>query len=384
MHNKIRLGLDAKRAFCNYRGLGNYSRLVIEGLLNWASEEVEVFLFTPKVSLEEYKEWPGPQARRVQPSGLEGLVPEVWRGLLQTSLWNPLELDLYHGLSHELPLFAEKVKGQRRAKTLVTIHDLIFLRHPELYPPWDRWTYLRKVKYSCQIADSVIAISEQTKIDLIELLGVPENKIKVLYQAIHPRYYSENICSEKSSPIRPLEQPYFLFVGAFEERKNILRLVKAFSRVQKNCGHHLILIGRGAQQRQIEDLVRAHSLQDFVHVRTTVTSEELPTYYQHATALTYFSLFEGFGLPLAEALMSDTLVATSRGSCFPEAGGPGAIYVDPSSEDEIAQALEAVATFSGEERARRLAQGRQFRSRFHWQNVTQDLTKHYRQVLTAE
>lgn len=379
MLEKVRVGVDAKRAFCNFRGLGNYSRLLIEGLLHWADDEVDLSLFTPRVSLSEYQAWPSGNARRVEPKGFRRLFPELWRGFGQVRDWQHLDLDLYHGLSHDLPW---NVKGaQSKIRTLVTIHDLIFIRYPELYPVVDRLMYSRKVKHSCAVADSIIAISEQTKQDLLDFLKVPEEKITVLYQAVHPRYYkAEQIEKGVENKTPSVSSPYFLFVGAFEERKNILRLLKAFARCQKTTGHQLVLIGRGGLQTQIEELVRSLSIEKFVRILPSVSSQELPQYYQQATAVTYPSLFEGFGLPIVEAMMSETLVLTSSGSCFPEAGGPGAFYIDPLSEDDMSQKLIEIAQLNLADRARRIQLGIEHCQRFHWRSTTEKLVSHYRQL----
>lgn len=379
MPNKIRLGLDAKRAFCNYRGLGNYSRLLIEGLVQWSSDKVDLSLFTPKVSLSEYANWPPSGAHRVEPLGFQKVAPEVWRGLGQVWEWPTHQLDLYHGLSHDLPWNA---KGSRsKTKTLVTIHDVIFVRHPELYPWWDRLVYLQKVKHSCEVADSIIAISEQSKKDLIEFLGIEESKIKVLYQAVHPRYYKTEQKQLAVKKPRLVESPYFLFVGAFEERKNILRLLRAFAKSSKKTEHQLVLVGKGGLRTDIESLISTLGVQDKVKILSGLGSDDLIQLYEDATAVTYPSLFEGFGLPIVEAMMSETLVMTSVGSCFPEAGGPGAFYVDPQSEEEITETLVKIVGLSSEERQQRIEQGLRHCQQFHWRSTTEKLINHYSEVL---
>ena len=382
VQQKIRIGMDAKRAFCNFRGLGNYSRLLVEGLLAWGGDGVDLALFTPQKSLPEYQNWPSGAVRTVQPKGLLALWPELWRGYGQVRDWKRMGLDIYHGLSHELPWRFGASSG--KTKTLVTIHDLIFLRHPELYPTLDRQIYRKKVVHACAVADSVIAISEQTKSDLMEFLQVPENRITVLYQAVHPRYYKKEVQGQTSELKDPkIAGPYFLFVGAFEERKNILRLLRAFSLIHKRVDEKLVLVGRGGMQRALEEQIRLLGLEERVLIFSKVGSEELPRLYQLATGVVYPSLFEGFGLPIVEALMSETLVLTSKGSCFPEAGGPSAFYVDPLSEDELAQKMFEMAKLPSLDRALRLQMGLEHAQKFHWKSTTENLIGHYRRVLEA-
>ena len=386
MQQSLKVGMDAKRAYCNYRGLGNYSRLLIEGLIQWANTEVELKLFTPKKSISEYALWPSSKVQTLMPRGVARMTPELWRGFLQKAIWSQYDLQIYHGLSHDLPWNISN--NTTEPKTIVTIHDLIFLRFPELYPAWDRWTYLKKVKHSCTVADSIIAISKQTKLDLIEFLKVPEDKIEVIYQSIHPRFYkhenlNQNIIIQKSILDGNQQNPYFLYVGAFEERKNILRLIKAFSQSQKETKHDLILIGKGTLKKQIQELILKLQIQTKVHLLTDVSSKDLPLYYQGATALVYPSLFEGFGLPIVEALFSQTLVLTSSGSCFPESAGPGAFYVDPLNGYEIAEQLKEIVKLNSIERKHLISMGSVHCSSFHWKKTTERLMNHYKKVVNS-
>lgn len=384
---KLCIGMDAKRAFCNYRGLGTYSRLLIESLDYWYREELSLVLFTPKVTLPGLEAWPASHEAgsssvvRCMPSKGYQWIPEVWRGYAQVMEWDSLGLNIYHGLSNEIPLGVPSFTGSKkdRVKTIVTIHDLIFMRQPELYPWWDRWNYVRKSKYACERADSIIALSEQTKSDLMEFLKVPEIKIKTIYQAVHPRFYKKDRASTPNPPSVPLSRPYLLFVGAFEERKNILRLIKAFAKVKSQLlDHELILVGKGSLLNDIKKTINSLSLSQDVRILSQLQSEDLPVYYQGATALLYPSLFEGFGLPIVEALMSETLVMTSIGSCFPESAGPGAFFIDPYQEDSMAQSLMDIVNLNSEERLKRIALGLEHCKKFHWKQTSEELVSHYK------
>ncbi len=386
---RMRIGFDAKRAFCNYRGLGSYSRLLIESLARTMSSEenaswLELFLMTPKISMSQMQKWPMEQfpkaaINRVMPKGIARLWPEYWRGYSQVECWKRHDLDLYHGLSHDLP-WSLNVNGKSKTKTVVTIHDLIFIRQPELYPWWDRPIYTKKVTHSCHVADSIVAISQQAKADLMEFLNISPEKIKIIYQAVHPRFYkSEN----KYQPVAAnSSRPYFLFVGALETRKNVLRLVQAFSQVsEKVKDFQLIIVGKGRLKKNILDLVDSLSLGDRVILKSDVKSEDLPPLYQNAFGVVYPSLLEGFGLPIVEAMMSETLVLTSQGSCFPEAGGEAAYYVNPLRIDEIAEGMLKLIHLSLSERQERIALGLQHVQRFHWKNTANELLNHYQSLL---
>jgi glycosyltransferase involved in cell wall biosynthesis len=246
------------------------------------------------------------------------------------------------------------------------------------------------VKHACTIADSVIAISEQTKQDLIEFLKIPEDKITILYQAIHPRYYKREPKTSEGLELRsipqqetltPSQKSYFLFVGAFEERKNVRRLLTAYRVLAKEINEDLYLVGKGPQEKELREMSRSFGIEKRVHFFSSLKSEDLPALYQGASALVYPSIFEGFGLPLVEALMSETQVITSRGSCFPEAAGPSAFYVDPLRTDEIAGAMKMVSYMPPNERQRRIEIGYQHGQQFHWKRTANEMLKHYQMLV---
>ncbi len=384
--SQLIIGMDAKRAFCNHRGLGNYSRLLIEGLHHWFKEDLSLYLFTPKIDLPDLENWPQnwreeKRIFRCFPKGIYKFFPEVWRGYGQVDQWDSCRLHIYHGLSHEIPLGLARLPKEKettKIKTIVTIHDLIFIRQPELYPWLDRLNYTRKVKYSCERADSIVALSQQTKEDLIEFLDVAEDKISVIYQAIHPRYYKHEL-KQVAEVASKTQRPYLLFVGAFEERKNILRLIKAFAKAKSRLGdHELLLVGRGRLQKDIQNLITTLSLGHDVRVLTQVSSEDLPFLYQGATALLYPSLFEGFGLPIVEALMSETLVMTSQGGCFPESAGKGAFFIDPYNEEELSETLIEIVGLGERDRSERIQLGLEHCQKFHWKQTSEQLVRHYK------
>ena len=174
-------------------------------------------------------------------------------------------LDLYHGLTHELPRKIEKLG----VKTAVTVHDLIFFRYPEQYRWIDRNVYEWKYRTSCNVADRVVAISEQTKLDVVEYFGIPPEKISVLYQTCDEGFYEKVEALEKDR-IRTrygLPKDYVLYVGSFTERKNTIALVHAFAKVQKKHGVHLVLVGAGGLYgKKMESAIQDLGISDSVAV----------------------------------------------------------------------------------------------------------------------
>lgn len=374
----MRLGFDGKRATQNFRGLGNYSRGIIEGLLKYSKEDI--FLYSPPVTdqraLDWLKEQAGPHLNLRTPTGtIEKRISSLWRSFSIVSDLKEDRLDLYHGLSHEIPFGVNALP----CKSVVTIHDLIFLRYPEFFPFIDRVTYKKKFSYAGKNADLVIAICEQTKRDLVELLGVDEKKIVVHYQSCDPLFYEERPFSVHQSLMRKyhFERPFILCVGAFEERKNQLNLIEAFAKISNQVEQDLVLIGNGKKyleecKKKVEDLKLSHR----VRFLSGIPYDELPVFYQAADLFCFPSHFEGFGLPIVEALFSKTPVITSFGSCFPESAGPDSVYIDPLSVADIADKMIKVLE-SPDQQELMISRGYNFVQQFHREQVNLKLLECY-------
>lgn len=375
----MRLGFDGKRATQNFRGLGNYSRGIIEGLLEYSNEEI--YLYSPEVKDKRASEWlKSNENKRMHlrtPDGVVGsALPAFWRSFLLSNDLKKDQLDLYHGLSHEIPV---GISNQGPMKSVVTMHDLIFMRYPEFFPFIDRMTYKRKFSYASFNADMVIAICEQTKRDLVELLKVDERKILVHYQSCDPVFYTERSFEEKKNLMSSynFERPFILTVGAFEERKNQLRLIEAFANIASKIEQDLVLIGNGKTYlEECKRLVESKNLTHRVRFLSNVPFSDLPLFYQTADLFCFPSHFEGFGLPIVEALFSKTPVITSFGSCFPESAGPDSVYVDPLSVQDISDKIVSVLTnVSLQEKM--IVNGHNFVQKFHRKNVTKNLLDCY-------
>ena len=289
------------------------------------------------------------------------------------------QLDIFHGLSHEIPYRLSECKFKR----VVTIHDLIYLRYPEFFPTIDRVVYNHKFKHACQNADMVIAICEQTKFDLMQFLNVPEYKIQVHYQSCSPAFYNKRGLSEleEFKSKYNLSKPYILNVGAFEQRKNQLNLVDAFAMIAKEFDVNLVLIGDGKSYKdQVSAKIDSLNLENRVSILSGIPHADLPLFYQAASTFCFPSFFEGFGIPIVEALFSKTPVITSIGSCFPESAGPSSIYVDPHSPSEIAFALKNVLASENLKNAM-IAKGFEFVQKFHMKNSSEELIKLYQFIL---
>jgi glycosyltransferase involved in cell wall biosynthesis len=251
------------------------------------------------------------------------------------------QITLFHGLSGELP------SGLRTngIKSIVTIHDLIFIRYPHLYSFFDRKIHFVKFKKATKNADLIIAISEQTKLDIIQYLGVASSKIKVIYQGCNAAFKTAYSKESKQKVVRQYQLPekFVLNVGTIEERKNALTIVKAI----KDLDVCLVLIGKEtAYANSIHEYIKANHLQDRVHFLKGITTEDLAIIYQLATVFVYPSIFEGFGIPIIEALFSKTPVITNKNGVFPEAGGPNTLYIEPFDIADLQQKIHQVLSDS--------------------------------------
>ena len=235
----MRISYDAKRIFHNNTGLGNYGREVIR-ILHQKSNIEHFFLFNTKKS-DLKNGLPKDKVSIVYPKGwFWKKLPSLWRifGISkQIVLDNP---HIYHGLSGEIPVGLSK-----EIISVVSIHDLIFLSHPHYYNPFDRLIYRLKFKYAAKRADLVVAISEQTKRDIIKYLRVKEDKIRVIYQGCNAAYKVQYSSQEKERIAKKYTLPseFVLNVGTIQERKNVLTLVKAIHKTDL----HLVVIGSEKQ-----------------------------------------------------------------------------------------------------------------------------------------
>ncbi|KAA0991444.1 glycosyltransferase family 4 protein [Dyadobacter aurulentus] len=336
----MRIGFDAKRAFANKTGLGNYSRFVLEALTRYEDQN-EYFAYTPKNKQNLFPSFPV-EAVRLPESWLDKQLSSYWRYANISSQLSKEGIQVFHGLSNEIPLGL----AHRNISSVVTIHDLIFEKLPHLFKPADRLIYRHKFRSACDRADRVIAVSEQTKRDLVELYKVENHKIDVIYQDCSPifRNILPQAARDEILALYDIQMPYVLCVGTLEERKNQHRLVEAFAGIDQkdSC---LILIGKPTGYlNKINETIAKYKLQNRVKILQNVPSEHLPAIYQRAEVFAYISVYEGFGIPILEALHSETPVLSARGSCLEEAGGAGGLYANPLKTEEVSHQLNRLLT----------------------------------------
>ncbi|MGB2128048.1 MAG: glycosyltransferase family 4 protein [Flavicella sp.] len=367
------LGFDAKRAFHNTTGLGNYSRDLISGLQKFFPDNT-YYLYNPKKKKVDRLQLHG-TTKEVLPNGfIWKKLSSIWRlGPINQQLHED-KVTLFHGLSGEIPKGLKK-KG---IKSVVTIHDLIFLSHPELYRAIDRKIYYKKALFAAKNADIIIAISEETKRQVVRYLNVPASKIRVVYQTCHDLFKSQLADEFKEKVLKKYKLPstFILNVGTIEPRKNLLSLVQSI----KDMDVPLVAVGRKTDYyEQVEKYIAEHGMEDRVYFLEGLDLKELAALYQCATVFVYPSFVEGFGIPIIEALYSGTPVITSKEGVFPEAGGENSLYIAPDNPDSIKEALQQVLQSKGVQK-KMAVEGLNYVQRFSVQTITQNLMNIYSEV----
>jgi glycosyltransferase involved in cell wall biosynthesis len=321
----------------------------------------------------------------------------LMRGWQRLRLPIPVELivgkvDLFHSPDFTLPPTLPGVP------TLLTVHDLSFIRDPDSAWPSLRAFLNQAVPRSVRRASHVLADSQATKNDLIELFGTPAEKITVLYSGVEARFAPrrdragiDRVCAKYHLP-----RPFILSVGTLQPRKNYGRLIEAFGQFVNNLhssttlrsaqnatrDYHLVITGgKGWLYESIFEQVKRSGLEDRVHFPGFVDDADLPALYCAADLFAYVSLYEGFGLPLLEAMACGTPVIGSNTSSLPEVIGEAGLQVDPRNVDEIAYALHQMIE-QPELSARSIELGLERAQLFTWEKAARDLLAIYDLIAT--
>jgi glycosyltransferase involved in cell wall biosynthesis len=357
-------------------GVSGYIRQLLAHLPA-AAPDLRLTAFTPDVELD-------------LPAGLDVRRSARWdtRRPLRRILWEqaalPLlarqtQLDLLHGAVNVVPALAA-------CPSVVTVHDLSFMRYPQAFPPVQRAYLQSQVRRSTRAARQVIAVSQATKQDVVELFGVAPERIDVVHNGVDASFCPAPAGQVEAFRRRQgLPERYILHVGTLEPRKNLVRLVQAFAQVRANDPGQppakLVLAGgKGWDYGAIFAEVDRLGLAQDVIFPGYVADEELAWWYRAAAVFAYPSLMEGFGLPVLEAMACGAPTVTSNLSSLPEVAGDAALLVDPTSMDALADALlrlMADAGLANDLRARGQAQA----ARFPWSRTAQQTAAVYRRAL---
>jgi glycosyltransferase involved in cell wall biosynthesis len=300
----------------------------------------------------------------------------AWEQTALTVHARRLRADLLHGPAFVGPLLSP-------CPQVITVHDLSFLRHPDFFRTGNRLYLSVFTGAACRRAKAVIAVSDYTAREVAALLRVPEARIFRVYHGVAPRFRAlpEAVVADFRQR-QGLPARFVLYLGTLEPRKNLIRLVRAFER-QRDPDLHLVLAGaQGWFYADILKEVDRLGLRGRVHFPGFVPTADQALWYNAADAFAYVSIYEGLGMPVIEALACGTPVLTSSTTALPEAGGAGALLVQPEDEGAIAEGLHALLT-DDDLRCRLREQGPGHAQTFSWEATARETLDVYRRVLAG-
>jgi glycosyltransferase involved in cell wall biosynthesis len=305
-----------------------------------------------------------------------GRVPVrvLWEHLAQPWTLHRIDADLVHGPVFIAPLFST-------CPTVITIHDLSFIRLPHLFRPTNRLYLAVMTRLSARRARRLIAVSAHTAAESVKLLGVPLERIDVIYHGVDPIFRPlPNDEIEAFRQQQGLPERFILCVGTLEPRKNHTRLVEAFARIYDGKSKLVLVGGKGWLYNELFAKVEALGLNEAVIFQGYAMNKDLPLWYNAATVFAYPSLYEGFGMPILEAQACGTAVMTSTIPPLPETAGDAALLADPHNVDELAAHLNRLLTdesLRSDLEERGLAHACQFT----WTRTAQETARTYRRAL---
>jgi glycosyltransferase involved in cell wall biosynthesis len=380
-----RIGFDVTAAVTQGGGIGRYTREIIHALLAEDQENTyRLFSARPAATLPVPDSVPVGDNVTFHPAPLD----ERWLYRLWYRLRLPIPIQLVTGpidLFHSPDFVLPPVAG--RIPTVLTVHDLSFVHYPETFPPALVRYLNRLVPWSIRRASHILADSESTRRDLLRIWSVPEEKLSVLYSGVHARFQpvqDEKQRAEVRARYGLGNTPYILAVGTIQPRKNYALLISAFSRIANDMPHNLVIVGgKGWLYETL--LNQVDNLPDKERVRFPgfVTDADLPVLYSAADLFVFPSLYEGFGLPLLEAMACGVPVLSSNASSLPEVvdeKGEAAVLLPPEDKIAWSQAMQRLLT-DGDQRERMIKAGLRHVRNFSWQSAARQLLLLYHTLL---
>lgn len=364
------LGFDATTLVGRLSGVGYYTARLMEELAAGAGDGIVSRIVV--LSNREVPVVPHNGTLQVHGRGRFG-VRSAWMQLVLPWILRRVRPDLVHFTNYLAPLACP-------VPYVVSVHDMSMTLFPEYHTAKKRLLTSTLVPTVARGARLVLTPSEATRRDVIRLLGLDPRRVRVVPYAPGPAFTPTREGPQRLAATYGIEPPYFLYVGTLEPRKNLARALRAFRAVAPALpGHRFVLVGQRGWK--CEDVLReAEAAGDRVLMPGYVAEEDLPLLYAHAAALVYPSLYEGFGLPVVEAMACGTPVITSRGSSMEEVAGGAALLVDPGDEADIARALREVAGDAALAASLR-RRGRERAAAFTWTRTARETAEAYRDAL---
>ncbi|MDD4351728.1 MAG: glycosyltransferase family 1 protein [Candidatus Gracilibacteria bacterium] len=371
----MRIGIDTRMYSPKFTGIGRYVKELIDHITKLDTENEYILFFND----EEYSQYMAPNAR-VSKRRVKAKHYSLAEQTSFTKALNTEELDLVHFTHFNAPILYKK-------PSIVTLHDLTLTK----FPDEERSNFVKKFGYQMTIknivqkAKRIITVSANTKEDTVQYLGAKIEKIKVIYEGVGSEFKPIQDAAALSAVKQKygITKPFFLYVGAWRKHKNLVMLVKAFNLFKNSHGLDYQLVIAGGNQDQNSEVLK--TIQDFglkAHIVTPgyIDDLDLPALYSAATAFTFPSLYEGFGLPILESMACGTATLLANSSSMPEvAGQDNAIFFDPNSMEQIAENMYKIVT----DEALRTSleqKGLERAKQFTWQKMAEQTLAIYKEV----
>lgn len=351
-------------------GTAHYTKELVRALLDADSENKYLLFFNQEKNIPEEFKHPNAQIIILPHKSLP-FISSHWQF---SRALKKCRLDIFHATANALPIGYNGV-------SVLTIHDLAIYINPEWFPKQSFSTKFI-VPRSLAKAKKIIIPSESTKQDLQKIFRVPANKIKVIYEGVRTEEPSEETKSLSLEKFALQEKKYFLFLGTIEPRKNLIALIAAYEiLIQKNPDAPMFILvgGKGWKNDDIFEAIEKRGLENKIKYLGYVSNKEKFVLMKSALVFVYPSLYEGFGLPILEAMSLGTPVITSRISSIPEIAGDASLLIDPNNDGEIANALKKLWK-DDNLRAELIAKGKNQSAKFSWTKTAEQTLQIYREV----
>ena len=366
------VGYDGTSLHGEISGVGYYTARLMDTLANGAGDGVIERLV---VLSHRALQLPNRGRVQVQVYGRHHFpVCLLWMQVVLPWILRRLKPDLVHFTNYQAPLASG-------VPYVVSFHDMTLSLFPECHPLRRRLVFSKLRPFVARRARLVLVPSESTRRDIVRILGVDPARVRVIPYAASPRFRPVEAGPQRLETAYGVRPSYFLYVGNLEPRKNLTRSLRAFASVAPSLAEHcFVIVGqRGWKYQEMLREAERVELKGRVRFLGYVPENDLPLFYRHATALVYPSLYEGFGLPVVEAMACGTPVLTSRSSSLTEIAEGAALLVDPYDEREISAGLLALAT-DGELRAGLTARGLARATRYSWDRTGRETAAAYREI----
>lgn len=363
----MKIGIDISQLAFPGTGVAIYTQNLVENLLKIDKENQYIFFFS--------------SLRQSPPENLKSnLKSYKFPPMLLEFIWNRLHVLSVEKLVGKVDIFhtSDWLEPPAKCSKVTTIHDLAIFKYPETFISRGGHdivsNFKRKLKWVKKESKIIIAVSQSTRNDIVEILGIPEKKIKVIYEACDTEFTKKSTGdTEKMKRKYGIDGRYILAVGTREPRKNLKRVIEAYEMLGSN-EMKLVIVGKfgwGEEMSNLKPQTSNLKLLDYV------PHGDLPALYSGSECFVYPSLYEGFGLPILEAMSCETPVVTSNVSSMPEVAGRAAVFVNPEDTEDIARGIEEAL----QNRNDLIRKGKERVKEFSWEKTARETLKIYQEAV---